>query len=370
MAKPADRPIDWRELDLDGRRRRIADDLESAKLKAAKWIEDVSEISGIMAEREAAIRAEVVRALADRGHDAATLNEIQQLTRRAALFPAYEAHVNETRDEIEANEGTFADLYRRRRALIEEQQSAFDRVAAGVEREFGGRIRVRRFDDADTRPLDAFLRNLRQRGVTRWWNDLEWPERPSPEKLIGSLKADKLAEVGMTGPVRKTFREILTRSKRRELAALRCPDRYVIELRMDDGSYRALNELSGGQRVSVLLSLLLETSDERPLVIDQPEDELDNRFLWETVLPALKKLRGRRQVIVATHNANVVVNGDADMVIQLDATAPPGMGGVRRRHRGAGRARLHSAHGGRRGGGVSPPAAKIRVLRERSDGVA
>ena len=93
---------------------------------------------------------------------------------------------------------------------------------------------------------------------------------------------------------------------------------------MDDGSYRRLDELSGGQRVSVLFSLLLETEDSRPLVIDQPEDELDNGFLFETVLPALKKLKGRRQVIVATHNPNVVVNGDADMVIQLEATAKHG----------------------------------------------
>ncbi len=79
-----------------------------------------------------------------------------------------------------------------------------------------------------------------------------------------------------------------------------------------------------GQRVSVLLSLLLETEDPRPLVIDQPEDELDGRFLFETVLPTLKRLKGRRQVIVATHDANIVVNGDADMVIQLEATASRG----------------------------------------------
>ena len=197
-------------------------------------------------------------------------------------------------------------------------------MARGVEREFGGRIRVRRFDDADTRPLDAFLRSLRQRSVTRWWNDLDSHARPSPETLARRLKAGSLADVGMTGAVQDKFRESLTRSRRRELAALRCPDRYVVELRMDDGSYRALNDLSGGQRVSVLLSLLLETTDDRPLAIDQPEDELDNKFLWETVLPALKKLRGRRQVIVATHNANIVVNGDADMVIQLDATARRG----------------------------------------------
>ena len=73
-----------------------------------------------------------------------------------------------------------------------------------------------------------------------------------------------------------------------------------------------------------MLSLLLETNDERPLVIDQPEDELDNRFLFETMLPALKRLKGRRQIIVATHNANIVVNGDADQVIQLEATADRG----------------------------------------------
>ena len=76
--------------------------------------------------------------------------------------------------------------------------------------------------------------------------------------------------------------------------------------------------------MSLLLSLLLETEDERPLIIDQPEDELDNRFLFDTVLPALKRLKGRRQIIVATHNANIVVNGDADQVIQLEASATRG----------------------------------------------
>ena len=93
---------------------------------------------------------------------------------------------------------------------------------------------------------------------------------------------------------------------------------------MGDGSYRPLRSLSGGQRVNLLLSLLLETNDESPLVIDQPEDELDNRFLFETLLPAFKRLKGRRQIIVATHNANIVVNGDADQVIQLEATADRG----------------------------------------------
>ena len=101
---------------------------------------------------------------------------------------------------------------------------------------------------------------------------------------------------------------------------------------MDDGTYRKLTELSGGQRVNLLLSLLLETDDERPLIIDQPEDELDNRFLLDTLLPALRNLKGRRQVILATHNANIVVNGDADQVIHLEAHGQPRVGSTLGRH--------------------------------------
>ncbi|MEW6754769.1 MAG: AAA family ATPase [Candidatus Latescibacterota bacterium] len=128
----------------------------------------------------------------------------------------------------------------------------------------------------------------------------------------------------MTAAVPSTFTEAMTRKRQRELAALRSPDIYVVEMRLADGQYRALADLSGGQRVALLLSLLLETDDQGPLVIDQPEDELDNRFLWDTVLPALRRLKGRRQLVVATHNANIVVNGDADQVIVLEATARHG----------------------------------------------
>ena len=144
--------------------------------------------------------------------------------------------------------------------------------------------------------------------------DEQWP---TPDVLLAALEADQLEDFGMSSAVQKTFIEQLTPSKRRELATLRCRDQYVLEFMRDDGSYRPLRDLSGGQGVNLLLSLLLETSDERPLVIDQPEDELDNRFLFETMLPALKRLKGHRQIIVATHNANIVVNGDADQVIQL-----------------------------------------------------
>ena len=116
----------------------------------------------------------------------------------------------------------------------------------------------------------------------------------------------------------------MTQSKRYEVRAVRSPDEYVRGLRVGGSEYREARQLSGGKRVSLLLTLLLKADDDRPLVIDQPEDELDNRFLWETVLPALRRLKGRRQVIVATHDANIVVNGDADLVVLLEADAEHG----------------------------------------------
>ena len=298
--------------------------LRDAEREVQAWGVVASAAAEISKEREAGLRAAVEHALAERGLDAVKLKEMQDLNRRASLLSSYETELERIEDRRAKTEKSFANLQQERHTVIDEQRQAFERVAQGVERQFEGGIRVRRMDGADTRPLEDFLKELRQGGVTRWWNDLDPAKQPSPDRLVACLDADSLAELGMSPAVQERFRESVTRSKRRQLAALRCPDRYLLELRMDDASYRSLNDLSGGQRVSVLLSLLLETEDTRPLVIDQPEDELDNRFLFDTVLPALRKLRGRRQVIVATHNANVVVNGDADMVIQLDATARRG----------------------------------------------
>ena len=312
------------DLELGGHQARILASLQDAEHEAKAWGVTVSAAVEISKERQAGLRATVERSLADRGLDAAKLKEVQDLNRRASLLSSYQAELERIENQKKKNEKMFIDLRKKRHAIIDEQREAFGRVTEEIGREFGDRIRVRRVDNGDSIPLERFLENLRQRGITRWWNGLDPDRKPSPDMLIEHLKSSSLGEIGMSDAVQVTFEESITRSKERELAALRCSDTYVLEMRMDDGAYRRLDELSGGQRVSVLLSLLLETADNRPLVIDQPEDELDNRFLFDTVLPALKKLRGRRQVIVATHNANVVVNGDADMVIQLDATARRG----------------------------------------------
>ena len=310
--------------DVGGLWKRIRRGLQTVTETWAEANDALENAVGKLQHREQSVRIDVERKLAERGLAAAKIREFQALSSQASLLTSYEATLKQVWDRHKSAEHAFHALVDDRLVLVGRIRKAFDRVLKTVRSEFNGRFVAHRIDDGDQRRLDGFVRSLNQRGVTRWWNESPKAKRPAPQRLLEALDDDQLGPTGMSQAVQSSFREAMSRARRWELAAIRCPDRYVLGLRMDDGSHRPLDDLSGGQRVSVLLSLLLETTDERPLVIDQPEDELDNRYLFDTVLPALKRLKGRRQIIVATHSANIVVNGDADQVIQLDATSNHG----------------------------------------------
>lgn len=74
---------------------------------------------------------------------------------------------------------------------------------------------------------------------------------------------------------------------------------------------------SPGQKTAALLAFILSYGNE-PLVLDQPEDDLDNHLIYDLIVTQLREIKQKRQVIVVTHNANIVVNGDAENVIALD----------------------------------------------------
>jgi energy-coupling factor transporter ATP-binding protein EcfA2 len=94
-----------------------------------------------------------------------------------------------------------------------------------------------------------------------------------------------------------------------------------------DPEWRKLHALSTGQKATAMLYLLLIEA-EAPLIIDQLEDNLDNRFISEGVVPEIKAEKRRRQFIFTTHNANVPVLGDAELIVGLSAVGEPGDGHV------------------------------------------
>ncbi len=76
---------------------------------------------------------------------------------------------------------------------------------------------------------------------------------------------------------------------------------------------KKISEGSPGQKSAALLAFILAYGDE-PLLLDQPEDDLDNDLIYSLIVQNLKATKTKRQIIVVTHNANIVVNGDAEMV--------------------------------------------------------
>ncbi|ADG81944.1 TrlF family AAA-like ATPase [Thermincola potens] len=102
-------------------------------------------------------------------------------------------------------------------------------------------------------------------------------------------------------------------------------DRITIELNVGGKNpvYKAIDKLSIGQKCTAILTLIL-LKNKMPLLIDQPEDDLDNKFVYDEIVKTLRKEKEKRQFIIATHNANIPVLGDAEQIIVLQASNDKG----------------------------------------------
>lgn len=88
-------------------------------------------------------------------------------------------------------------------------------------------------------------------------------------------------------------------------------------------SYKNVKLLSLGQKVVAMLSFILGYSeysnDFTPFIVDQPEDNLDNQYIYKNLVKQLREIKLKRQVIIATHNATIVTNARADQVILMES---------------------------------------------------
>lgn len=81
--------------------------------------------------------------------------------------------------------------------------------------------------------------------------------------------------------------------------------------------FKPLSNASAGQKTSAILTFILSFGN-NPILLDQPEDDLDNHLIYELIVKRLRKSKESRQIIIVTHNANIPVNGDAEYVIALN----------------------------------------------------
>ncbi len=112
-------------------------------------------------------------------------------------------------------------------------------------------------------------------------------------------------------------------SKIYEIMLTELKDAVRVELRVDKDTYKPMDELSGGSKCTAILSVALVQGG-CPLIVDQPEDALDNPFVFEQIVKQVRRTKANRQYIFATHNPNVAVASDADLIYCLKATANEG----------------------------------------------
>ena len=127
------------------------------------------------------------------------------------------------------------------------------------------------------------------------------------QRLVGSIALLVVHEGAQVTMVTEEFDEVCALEEQ--------PLEDLVRI-LADG--QRVDELSPGGRSSAMLPLIA-LSDKVPLIIDQPEDNLDNRMVGQTLSDILAKLKEQRQIIVTTHNPNIVVGGDAEQVVVLDA---------------------------------------------------
>jgi DNA repair ATPase RecN len=93
-------------------------------------------------------------------------------------------------------------------------------------------------------------------------------------------------------------------------------DKIKLELVKADGTVEDIETGSAGQRTAGLLGMVLSL-DDSPLIIDQPEDDLETRLITSLVVSGLRQLKQDQQVIVVTHNPNIPVNGAAEQIVEV-----------------------------------------------------
>lgn len=160
---------------------------------------------------------------------------------------------------------------------------------------------------------------LAEKGL-EWINDVN---EFSIESFINNLMGGKETLINEYGKYGLTAgkADIIAKISRKEIFEIQCIElKDVIDIQLyieGKKEFKSLNKLSKGQQcTAILYILLLENVD--PLIIDQPEDNLDNSFISSDLIDVLRDNKMKRQFIFATHNANIPVFGDSECIVVME----------------------------------------------------
>lgn len=220
-----------------------------------------------------------------------------------------------------------ADLRARRDAATDELYTLRLAQVESINAEYGRQIVLTLQQGALTDPHRGLVEELLQRSNLRNQADVakDLAERVRPSDLVDIVEAGDAKRLADSlgrdiGQMTRLIGHLVDSPRLFDLETVVPEDGLEITM-VVRGEPRSLNQLSKGQMATALLPLILRDAD-HPLIIDQPEDDLDNAFVFHNLIDRIKSLSAKRQLIFVTHNANIPVLGDAARVIVMEMDGP------------------------------------------------
>ncbi len=317
--------------DLEEDVKQIADGLEQALARADERIDQVRTSWDVRRQRVQTEYEKILRELQKLRVDGEEfislrrqIEELRPLQERLALLQQLEKeHTNRRRTLLAEWEDVKAAEFR-----------TLDKAAKKVSRQLRDRVQVKVTGAGNREPLFKLLRDEIGGRLSEAVESLHNAPELSLTQFVDACRSgvDALRETyGITPGQAKRLAggeaEVFMRIEELELAST-----TAIHLNTasagEPQTWQPLKSLSTGQKATaVLLLLLLESG--APLIVDQPEDDLDNRFITEGIVPRMREEKQRRQFIFSTHNANIPVLGDAELIVGLSAAGEADNGRAR-----------------------------------------
>lgn len=256
--------------------------------------------------------------------------EMQGPARERAQLESQRFKLFALKREKETIDVQLAGLVRERAALLGEvadlQAMRFglrDQIVKGINAGMDSQVRVTVENLGDQEDYRKLLEDrLRKAGIPKGGPVAQKLMSLTPSELVELLQARDAAglkeKAGLNDQQAARVTPILAEHETiLALEAVALRDKPRIELN-DQGTFKPTADLSKGQKCTAVLPILL-VEGHRPLLVDQPEDNLDNRFICRVIVDKIQKVKSNRQIIFATHNPNVVVLGAADRVFVLES---------------------------------------------------
>ena len=220
-------------------------------------------------------------------------------------------------DELESQRRNLLDEFYR---LRDQRSDELRKAVSKLNQKLDGKLRLNLKAGAQRKSLKEFLLRIPGLGEKK----LAWIDQSGDALTVPALvKAIRDGEnaiktLSWDWGMQNSAVEALSRLDRSlvlELEEVDLQDLTEIELNIahEGELFRPLDQLSTGQQCTAILHLLLLENDD-PLIMDQPEDNLDNAFIAERIVTQLRGAKTERQFLFATHNANIPVFGDAEWI--------------------------------------------------------